>query len=54
MLLALAPQFESQGIRNQQGKGDNLGVRRVAFKKILCIKGGMEETNTFAHYSMVY
>ena len=39
MLLALAPQFESQGIRKQQGKGDNLGVRRVAFKKILGKKG---------------
>ena len=24
---------------SQQGKGDNLGVRRVVFKKILCKKG---------------
>ena len=35
VLLALAPQSESQGIRKPAGDGDNLGVKGAIFKKIL-------------------
>ena len=39
VLLALAPQSESQGIRKLAREGDNLGLTEVVFKKILCKKG---------------
>ena len=39
VLLPLAPQSESQGIRKLAREGDNLGLTEVVFKKILCKKG---------------
>ena len=39
VLLALAPQSESQGIRKLAREWDNLGLTEVVFKKILCKKG---------------
>ena len=39
VLLTLAPQSESQGIRKPAGGGDNLGVKGAVFKKILHKKG---------------
>ena len=39
VLLTLAPQSESQGIRKPAGEGDNLGVKGAVFKKILHKKG---------------
>ena len=35
VLLALAPQSESQGVRKPAGEGDYLGVKGAVFKKIL-------------------
>ena len=35
VLLALAPQSESQGIKKPAGEGDYLGVKGAVFKKIL-------------------
>ena len=54
VLLALAPQSESQGIRKPEVEGDNLGVRGAVFKKILCKKGKNVGNYIFAHYSMIY
>ena len=39
VLLTLAPQSASQGIREPGGEGDNLGVKGAVLKKILCKKG---------------
>ena len=39
VLLALAPQSESQGIKKPAGEGDYLGVKGAVFKKILHKKG---------------
>ena len=39
VLLTLAPQSASQGIREPGGEGDNLGVKGAVFKKILHKKG---------------
>ena len=54
VLLTLAPQSESQGIRKPAGEGDNLGVRGAVFKKVLCKKGKNVGNYIFAHYSMIY
>ena len=54
VLLALAPQSESQGIRKPEVEGDNLGVRGAVFKKVLCKKGKNVGNYIFAHYSMIY
>ena len=35
VLLALAPQSESHGIKKPAGEGDYLGVKGAVFKKIL-------------------